>query len=95
MANAIITIPIDPQTVRAYESAAPDEKQKIQVLLGIWLRELAARDYPSLQEILDEVGDKAKARGFTPEILGSLVEEPFTGVPSLAKPQEVAIRPLS
>ncbi len=74
MANSTITIPLDPQTARAYNSAAPEEKRKIQALLSLWLRELAAGEYPSLQQVLDEVGRKAKARGLTPEMLDSLLK---------------------
>ena len=74
MPNPTITIPLDPQTARAYDSAAPDEKQKIQALLSLWLRELATGQYPLLQAVLDEVGRKAQARGLTPEILDSLLK---------------------
>jgi hypothetical protein len=74
MANPTITIPLDPQTARVYESAAPDEKRKIQALLSLWLRELASGEYPSLQQVLDDVGRKAKERGLTPEMLDSLLK---------------------
>jgi hypothetical protein len=74
MPNPTITIPLDPQTARAYDSAAPEEKQKIQALLSLWLRELAAGQYSSLQAVLEEVGRKAKAQGLTPEILDSLLK---------------------
>jgi hypothetical protein len=74
MAKPTITIPLDPETARAYESATPDEKRKIQALLSLWLRELAAGEHRSLKEVLDEVGQKAKARGLTPEILDSLLK---------------------
>ncbi len=74
MANPTITIPLDPQTARAYESAAPEEKRKMQALLSLWLRELAAGEYPSLQQVLDEVGRKAKARGLTAEKLDSILK---------------------
>jgi len=74
MPKSRITIPLDPQTAGAYESAAPEEKRKIQALLSLWLRELATGQYPSLQQILDEVGRKAKAQGLTPEILDSLLK---------------------
>ncbi len=74
MANPTITIPLDPQTARAYESAAPEDQRKIQALLSLWLRELAAGEYPSLQQVLDEVGRKAQSRGLTPEILESLLK---------------------
>jgi hypothetical protein len=72
--NPTITIPVDPQTASAYDSAAPEEKQKIQALLSLWLRELATGQYPSLQQVLDEVGRKSKDRGLTPEILDSLLK---------------------
>jgi hypothetical protein len=74
MAKSTITIPLDPQTARAYDSAAPEEKRKIQALLSLWVRELAAGEYASLQQVLDEVGSKAKARGLTPEMLDSLLK---------------------
>ncbi len=74
MANPTITISLDPQTARAYDSAPPEEKRKIQALLSLWLRELTAGEYASLQQVLDEVGSKAKARGLTPEMLDSLLK---------------------
>ncbi len=74
MAKPTITIPLDPETARAYDSAAPEEKRKIQALLSLWLRELAAGEYASLQQVLDDVGRKAKDRGLTPELLDSLLK---------------------
>ena len=74
MPNSTITIPLDLQTARAYESASPEEKRKIQALLSLWLRELAGERRVPLQEVLDEVGRKAQARGLTPEMLDSLLK---------------------
>jgi hypothetical protein len=74
MANPTITIPLDPQTARAYDSATPEEKRKIQALLALWARELAAGEFPSLQQVLDEVGRKSQGRGLTPEVLDSLLK---------------------
>ena len=74
MANSSITIPLDPQTAQAYDSAGPEQKRKIQALLSLWLRELAAGEYPPLQQVLDNAGRKAKDRGLTPEILDSLLK---------------------
>jgi hypothetical protein len=73
MANTTITIPIDAQTARAYDSADPDQKRKLQALLGLRLRELTFGENPPLEQILDEVGQKAKDRGLTPEVLDSLL----------------------
>jgi hypothetical protein len=69
-----ITIPIDPETARAYDSAAPEEKRKMQALLSLWLRSLATGNYPSLEQILDEAGRTAQARGLTQEILDSILK---------------------
>ena len=74
MAKSTITIPLDPETARAYDSAAPEEKRKMQALLSLWLRELAAGQHSSLQQVLEEVGRKAQARGLTPEMLDSLLK---------------------
>ena len=74
MPQSSIAVPLDPETARAYESAGPEEKQKVQVLLALWARELATKDYDSLQSILDEIGSKAQGRGLTPEKLASLLK---------------------
>jgi hypothetical protein len=74
MLDPTITIPLDPQTAQVYNSAAPEEKRKIQALLRLWLREFASGEHPPLQQILDEAGRKAKARGLTPELLDSILK---------------------
>jgi hypothetical protein len=74
MPSATISIPLDPQTAQAYGAAREEEKRKMQALVGLWLRELTARELPSLQQVLDEVGRKAQERGLTPEILESILK---------------------
>jgi hypothetical protein len=74
MLDPTITIPLDPQTAQVYNSAAPEEKRKIEALLRLWLREFASGERPPLQQILDEAGCKAKARGLTPELLDSILK---------------------
>lgn len=74
MTNPTITITLDPQTARAYDSVGPEEKRKIQALLSLWVRELAASEYPSLEQVLDDVSRKAKTQGLTTEILDSILK---------------------
>jgi hypothetical protein len=74
MGNPTISIPLDPQTARSYGAARAVEKLKIQALVSLLLRELTAREIPSLQQVLDEAGHKAQERGLTPEILDSLLK---------------------
>jgi hypothetical protein len=71
--NASITVPLDPETARAYEAAAPQEKRKMQAFIGVWLR-VATQKQESLQEVLDDISAKAKVRGLTPEILDALLK---------------------
>lgn len=74
MRSDTISIPLDPQTARAYGATGAEEKQKIKALVSLWLRELTAGELPSLQQVLDEAGRKAQARGLTPEMLDSLLK---------------------
>ncbi len=47
--------------------------KKIQLLLRLRVRELFAQSNVSLQQIMDDIGAKAEARGLTPEILETLL----------------------
>jgi hypothetical protein len=75
MPDLTITIPLDAQTARAYSADSPEEKKKMEALVSLWLRALAAGQYPSLQKVLDAIGQKAESRGLTPEILESLLKD--------------------
>jgi hypothetical protein len=72
---ATISIPVDPATAAAFERASEEEKRKLELLLSLRLRELTLDPKRSLQEVMDEISRKAKARGLTPEILESLLNE--------------------
>jgi len=69
-----ITIQVDSETAEAYRSASPDERDKIDTLLALKLRE-AVRSQVSLQHLMDEIGREAQARGLTPAILDSILNE--------------------
>ena len=75
MPEAVITIPVDVETARAYHMASPDDQKKIQLLIRLRLRELAELPKNSLVEIMDDIGAKAEARGLTPEILEALLHD--------------------
>jgi hypothetical protein len=74
MAVEKITIPVDPQAARAYNSAPPEERQKIQALLALWLKELVAAEPATLRQIMDDASRQARARGLTPDLLESLLK---------------------
>ncbi len=75
MVSSVISIPVDAATALAYSQASVAEQQKIQLLLGLRARELFVRSDVSLSQIMDDIGDKAAARGLTPEILETLLDD--------------------
>jgi len=69
-----IKIYVDAEAAKVYESAVFDERQKINVILSLRLKEFARQRRP-LEEVMSDISRKAKARGLTPEILNNLLNE--------------------
>jgi hypothetical protein len=72
MTNTTISIPVDEATALAYSQASVEEQKKIQLLLRLRIHELFIQSDISLQQIMDDIGAKAEARGLTPQILETL-----------------------
>jgi len=75
MANTTISIPVDEAMALAYSQASAEEQRKIQILLRLRACELFTQGDTSLQQIMDEIGEKAEAQGLTPEILETLLSD--------------------
>lgn len=75
MSTETITIPVDAEAAEAYRGASAEQRQKIQMLLGLWLKEAISADPAALKELMADVGGKAQARGLTGEELQSILEE--------------------
>jgi len=75
MATAIIALEVDADTAQAFAAASAEDRRKLQLLLGLRLRELTARPARALKEVMDEIGQYAEARGLTPEILAALLSD--------------------
>jgi len=75
MALETITIRLDSETAKAYKSAPAADQRKMEALLRLWLKDLAAADSSTLREIMTDVSKKAQARGLTPERLETLLKE--------------------
>lgn len=69
-----ITIRVDPELARAYESATPEERRKIDLLLSLRLRQVTGPAAP-LEQVMREISEKAQARGLTEEILDDLLRD--------------------
>jgi hypothetical protein len=71
-----ITIEVSPDVAKTYQSASPQERKKIQAIATILLQNQVDKDVAFLHELMNEISDRARARGLTPEILESILNEP-------------------
>ena len=75
MATETTSIQVEPDVASAYNSASQEDQKKIQLLMRLWLRELSTPSSQSLAEVMDMISERAQARGLTPEILESILNE--------------------
>ena len=75
MATEAITIQVDSEAARAFNTAPATEQRKMEALLSLWLKEIAAADARPLKEVMDDIGREAQRRGMTPEILEAILDE--------------------
>lgn len=75
MSTETTSIQVEPDIANAYNAASQEDRKKIQLLMGRWLRELSTQPYMSLSEVMDMISDRAQARGLTREILESIFVE--------------------
>jgi hypothetical protein len=72
MAVSTINIPVESDLAQVYQTASDEERQKLQVLVSLWLRAIVTQG--SLPGLMDEISDRARARGLTPDLLDSLLD---------------------
>ncbi|MCA2506805.1 MAG: hypothetical protein IM550_20145 [Microcystis sp. M54BS1] len=69
-----IKIRVDAESAEIYESAIFADRQKLDALLSLKLKEFAKKRRP-LEAVMSDISRKAQARGLTPEILSNLLSE--------------------
>ena len=67
-----ITISVEPDVARAYREANDDDRRKLDVLMSLRLRD-ALSSGVTLQDLMRQIGQNARARGLTPEMLESIL----------------------
>ncbi|MBD2137741.1 hypothetical protein H6F32_09100 [Anabaena sp. FACHB-1237] len=63
----IITLEVSHEIAEAYQFTPLEERQQIQQIVSLLLKK--ENDIDFLRKIMDEISDRASARGLTPEIL--------------------------
>jgi hypothetical protein len=74
MTTEQITIPVSPGLAKAYGEADPQQRLKLALMMEMGLQS-AIRDTRTLQEVMRDIGRKARERGMTPEILESILND--------------------
>ena len=69
-----ITVTVDLDVAEAYRSASYQDRRKLDLLVNLSLREATTGNRP-LQDIMRKISESARARGLTPEILQSILDE--------------------
>jgi len=67
-----VSFRVSADAARAYESASPEEKRKLEALVSSHLRQATHRHSngeKSLEDLMSEMSRKAQERGLTPEKL--------------------------
>jgi hypothetical protein len=68
-----IELQVDADVARTFQSAQPEQQQKVQALMSHWLERAMA--VTRLQATMDSLSDEAEANGLTPEILQSILDD--------------------
>jgi hypothetical protein len=61
-----ITIRVYEEVAKAYAASSAEEREKIDLLLGLRLREVTGTSAP-LAQVMSEISDAARERGLTEE----------------------------
>ena len=72
MATTTISLQVDADLAQIYRSTPATDQSKLGLLLNLWLRELFTRS-TTLAALMDELSDKAQARGLTAEKLEEML----------------------
>lgn len=69
-----ITIRVNAEIARIFESASEEQRRKLEALLSLKLGD-ATRSKRPLEEVMSEISQNAQTRGLTPEILDSILDK--------------------
>lgn len=74
METKTISIRVNADVARLFEAASEEQQRKLEALLSLKLSD-ATRSKRPLETVMDEISQNAQARGLTPEILDSILND--------------------
>lgn len=72
---ATITLEVPDDIARAYDTASIEEREKLELWVQLFLKDVQRRDPRTLKELMDEMGRQAAENGLTPEILEEILRD--------------------
>lgn len=73
METKTITIRVNAEAARIFESVSEEDRRKLEVLLSLKLTEATRKKRP-LEAVMNDISKKSEQRGLTPEILDSILK---------------------
>ena len=65
----------DEELIQIYESAPPEDREKIKTLLSLWLKQLKQDRKVALLAYMDTLSEKAQVRGLTEDELNRILAD--------------------
>ena len=62
-----ISFEVEPEIARAYRNLSPTERQKIQIVLNIWLKQIINKSPIELDELIQRMQDRTNENDHIPE----------------------------
>ena len=62
-----ISIEVEPEIARVYRNLSPTERQKIQIVLNIWLKQIINKSPIELDELIQRMENRTNEHNHLPE----------------------------
>ena len=74
METKTIAIRVNAEVARIFEAASEEQRRKLEALLSLKLSDATQSKRP-LEDVMSDISRNAQARGLTPDILNSILNE--------------------
>jgi hypothetical protein len=70
-----LTLQLEAEAVEIFRNISDRDQEKLEILVSSLFKEYKKSDHDTLKKTMDEISEKAQARGLTPEILEAILLE--------------------
>jgi hypothetical protein len=68
-----LTLQLEAEAVEIFRNISDTDQEKLEILVSSLFKEYKKSDHSTLKKTMDEISEKAQARGLTPEILETIL----------------------